>query len=452
MEYAPLNGEIHVHVHALHTRGDACVYVHPFPHLSYPKRKSRKTSSMVTTRARKYGTDSPSQSPSPSQAQAQAQTLSSRRSRWAHLLHARHFQPVIADVLSHELPKYTRSTVLPASLAAVVRECVLILASAPSVLLAAVDGTLPRRMVTDATLQHEYAVVRERALVQPSIYVHLLVDEHGVAPTATQYGAIRETVLQYVGAGSEHHELAWSIDNGSPPPPPATATAASGYRKYLLTAHRSPQHVATLLRFCAGVEQRLARIAPADGALPLRYAPGECGYSVNAHVRLGQHRARQSSNYVMNLVEDICAYLHQVGRFAALYTMQPFIVSLLFRPQQAAIAEIFISGLMQVWVDGGGGLNAYPAGRSVASAWRVDGERWAEHEAWVWENTGVERNLRVQRERLEGDVIGLEGVAEEVWREALGSGDEDGDDSRDGDYVPEKLVPSLEGLELEEEI
>lgn len=356
---------------------------------------------------------------------------------------------MIAEVLENELPKYVGSSILPSSLALIMRECVLILASAPSVLLAAVDGTLTQRILTDTKFQREYAIIQERAHSQPSIYIHLLSDEQGLAPTANQYGTVRETILQYLSSGPEYQDLAWLIDNMSPPSILRSATA-TGHRKYLWTSQCSPQHIATLLQFCAGISHRVAQIPSADLNTPLRYPPSECGYSINAHTRLAQHRARKSSNYVMNLVEDICAYLHREGTFPRLFRMQPFIVSLLIRPQQAAIAEIFLSGLLQVWIADGGGLNAYPAGRSVASAKRVDEGMWAEHERWVEGNTEVERNLRVQRERLEEDVLGLEGEKEELWREALGYGDgDDGDDPRDLDYVPEGLMESLERLRLE---
>ncbi|OAG05986.1 uncharacterized protein CC84DRAFT_1205631 [Paraphaeosphaeria sporulosa] len=187
------------------------------------------------------------------------------------------------------------------------RECIMIFPSASSVLLAAVDGTLTRRLLTDT-------------------------------------------------------ELAWQIDNVSPPSVRRSATA-SGYRRFFWTpSHRSPAHITTLMRLTAGITRR--------------YPPAECGYSVNSHVRLAQHRAHKSSNYVMNLVEDICAYLYRSDTFSQLFTMQPFIVALLFRPEQAAVVEIFLSGLLQVWVDEGGGLNAYPAGRSVANPWRVGGAQW----------------------------------------------------------------------------
>lgn len=147
----------------------------------------------------------------------------------------------------------------------------------------------------------------------------------------------------------------------------------------------------------------------------------------------------------MNLVEDTCGYLHQIGKLSHRFSMHPFIIYLIFRPEQAAIAEIFCSGLLQVWTEGGG-LNAYPAGRSVASARRVSGECWGEYEGWVRENTGLEGGLRVQRGRVEEDVEGLEWEVEEVWRDALDS--DDGDDSQDGDYVPERLMESLGNLRL----
>ncbi|KAL1608042.1 hypothetical protein SLS60_002981 [Paraconiothyrium brasiliense] len=250
-------------------------------------------------------------------------------------------------------------------------------------------------------------------------------------------------------SGSEYQELSWLIDNISPPSVRRSATA-TGHRKYLWTSHRSPSHVETLLRFCEGVAKRVAEVSPVALDQPLPYPPSECGYSVNSHIRISQHCHRQSSNYVMNLVEDICTYLHEAGTFPRLFRMQPFIVYLIFRPQQAAIAEIFCSGLLQVWIEEGGGVNAYPAGRSVASARRVSAAQWADHEQWVVDNTEMVKNVRIQKERLEEDVSRLDMKMEEVWREALESEDEgDGNDPRDLDYVPDDLAEEFEGLRLE---
>ncbi|KAL5377193.1 hypothetical protein DPSP01_010005 [Paraphaeosphaeria sporulosa] len=80
----------------------------------------------------------------------------------------------------------------------------MIFPSASSVLLAAVDGTLTRRLLTDT-------------------------------------------------------ELAWQIDNVSPPSVRRSATA-SGYRRFFWTpSHRSPAHITTLMRLTAGITRRVSQ-------------------------------------------------------------------------------------------------------------------------------------------------------------------------------------------------
>jgi hydroxypyruvate isomerase len=63
--------------------------------------------------------------------------------------------------------------------------------------------------------------------------------------------------------------------------------------------------------------------------------------------------------------------------------------------------------LLQVWVENGGGFNAYPAGRSVATARRVSAGDWAAHETWVRQISRVNENMRLQIERAR------------EWRQAL---------------------------------
>ena len=62
---------------------------------------------------------------------------------------------------------------------------------------------------------------------------------------------------------------------------------------------------------------------------------------------------------------------------------------------------MFCSGLLQVWVENGGGFNAYPAGRSVATAHRVSAGEWATHERWVRQSSPVDENMRLQRQRAD---------------------------------------------------
>lgn len=109
---------------------------------------------------------------------------------------------------------------------------------------------------------------------------------------------------------SPNDELAWKVDNETRPPV-ERQVSASGYRKYLWTSRRSQQHEETLLRFWEGIQRRWSDTRPSERDKPFPYPPTECGYSVNSHVRIAQHWHRHSSNYVMNLTEDICAYLHK---------------------------------------------------------------------------------------------------------------------------------------------
>ena len=326
------------------------------------------------------------------------ESLEDRRRRWARLLRSHHYQPVIEDVLNEELPKYENSVVIDtADRISLMRECALILASASFIFIAAVEGNLVQQILTDADLQKDYAALQERAHHQPSIYVHFLADERGVAPTPNQYLIICSAVLDYITENG-WDELAWSLDNISHPQVTKEASA-QGHRKYLHTSSRSGRRVATLQRFCQGAQTRWLETHPALHDTPFSFAPSECGYAKDSHVRLAQHQAHKSSNYVMNLVEDICTYLHDTGVFDQHFHMHQFIIYLIFRPSQAAVAEILCSSLLQVWIENGGGFNAYPAGRSVATAQKVSAGEWAEHEQWTIQTSLVMENMGLLQEK-----------------------------------------------------
>jgi hypothetical protein len=338
--------------------------------------------------------------------EAVAASNDARRRRWVHLLGSQHYEPVIFDVLNGELTKYMNSRAVdPTDIVSHMRECALILASAPKVFLAAVEGNLVSRMTLDADLQAEYAVMQQRANYQPSIYIHLLADEEGQAPSPVQYLLIRDMIEDYIsGCPSEH---AHQIDDITPPFALLEASI-QGYRKYLSTqsTNRSIKRLAVFNRLIAGIVSRCAQLPPHLQNQPLSYPPSEVGYALNAHKRLAQHRAHQSSNYVMNLVEDICTYLFRTKVLPQHFKMHQYIVYLIFRPGQAAITEIFCSGLLQCWVDLGG-FNAYPAGRSVASSQRVTFEEWEAFRTIARELSPLKGNMEVLKERAE------------TWRKAL---------------------------------
>lgn len=333
------------------------------------------------------------------------ETLDERRRRWIHLLHNQHYEALISDILNDELPKYVNSRVIDQTdLVSHMRECALILASASRILTAAVEGTLVSRMLHDTDLQAEHATIQQRARHQPSIYIHLLADEHGNAPTPNQYLLIRDTIQAYMSEGECSH--AHHIDNITPPKVPPSSSA-SGHRKYLCTPRtpRSPTRLTTLRRFCTGITLRHAQTPAHLHTTPFPFPPGEVGYTHNAALRLSQHRLHHSSNALLNLVEDTCTHLFRDALLAQHFRPRQFVVFLVFRPAQAALAEIVVSALLQAWVEGGG-LNAFPAGRSVASVRRVGRGDWVRFGGWA------------RRGGLGERMGGLVGRAE-VWRGAL---------------------------------
>lgn len=350
---------------------------------------------MLSTRATAHSQDD--HAPQPRTGTSTSETMSDRRRRWSLLLRLQHYQPIIVEVLDEELPKYEHSTIINVTdRVSLMRECALILTSAPSVFAAAVDGNLVSRFLADTDLQREYEGVQARAHEQPSIYIHLLADVDGIPPTPNQYLIIRELINDYLVDGPASEQAA-QIDNITPQRV-RNESSKPGYRKYLQTKSRSLKRVEVLHIFCQGIQNRWLETPAALRDTPFEFPPGECGYSQNSHVRLAQHRAHRSSNYVMNLVEDICTYLHRSGRFTQHFTMHQFIIYLIFRPTQAAIAEIFCSSLLQVWTENGGGFNAYPAGRSVASARRMSVDDWRTHENWVKHASPVAENMRAQKD------------------------------------------------------
>ncbi|CAG5152916.1 uncharacterized protein ALTATR162_LOCUS2961 [Alternaria atra] len=317
---------------------------------------------MVTTRTKSYTYSTTSQESGG--LELIQESLDDKRARWARLHREQHYESIISEVMDQEMPKYENSTVIDATDREMHKgKCLQILASAPSVMAAAAQGNLVRRMQTEPSLQQEYVAVLERALNQPSIYIHLLADRDGNAPTPNQYLKIRDFVIDYL-------------------------SQAKGHRKYLHTTSRSDKRVETLELFCQGVQKRCDETPASLRDTPFRYPPT-------------QHRAHQSSNYVMNLVEDICTHLHNVGIFEQHFIMHQFIVYLIFREEQARIAEIFISGLLQVWVKDGGGFNAYQAGHSVSTAGRVSDEEWASHERNTKLCSPMTENIRQQQLRAD---------------------------------------------------
>ncbi len=279
------------------------------------------------------------------------------RQRWSQLIQAKDYQPVIEEVMNQEWPKYVKNHALDAeNRLSHISECILILASAPSIFAAAVQGDLVQRMKSDTTLKKEYENIGKRADKQPSISIQLLADENGIAPTPNQYNDIRGLVLEYCVKVS--HEDAWKIDNITGESV-SKEESQNGHRKYYQPKKGKTKENHALKHLFSGMTQRYRETPPELRDTPFKFPPGECCYSENSHLR-------QSSNSALNLVEDICTYLHNEGKLKQHFRMHPFTIYLILQPKEAAIAEIFCSGLLQLWIQNGGGFNYYPAGRKVS--------------------------------------------------------------------------------------
>lgn len=372
------------------------------------------------------------------------ETLDERRRRWISLLRDYHYEPVIHDIIRGEIPKYTHSRIInPTDTASHMHECLLILASASSILLSAVEGTLAQRMTHDTALVAEYDSMYQRSYTQPCIYIHLLTDEDGNAPSSAQYLLIRDMVEDYISPSPSIH--AHAIDNITAPP--VTLSASShGHRKHLRTPHsaRSPARVQTLSRFTTGIANRCSPFSSHSQTTPLHFPPAEVGYTSHLPTRLAQHRTHRSSNAVMNLLSDVCAYLFRSKRLHARFEMRPYVVFLIWRREQVVWAEIVVSVLVQAWVECAG-CNGVAAGRGRVARW-VGRAEW---EAWGREAV-QERVLRdallVVRERARGwsEVLESFSVVEAVERE---EGDEGEEQGRVGDEVDHELVVGLESCE-----
>ncbi|KAF2732914.1 hypothetical protein EJ04DRAFT_606907 [Polyplosphaeria fusca] len=346
------------------------------------------------------------------------ESLFERRRRWCMLLQEKDYYPLISEVLALEIPKYPNSTVfLPSSRPTILRECFNILCSASSVLSAAITGTLSTQILHDPALQSEYKKLSDRACVQPSIYIHLLTSPTGTPPTPSQYLLIRSTIQNYISPSPSPNRPAWLVDTVSLPIATYLASA-DGFRKYLSPSGDvddiSPRRISTLSTLCTGIST-LCTSLPASQPLP--FAPAECGYARDAHARIAQHRARRSSNYIMNLMEDVCGYLFSKGMLEHKFEWRAWVVYLVFGAEQAGVAEMLVSGLMQVWVEGGGGVNGVPAGLSTASAGRVERGEWDGWKEWVRGNSGLVREMEGQRGKVKRYGLGKE--EEVALREAL---------------------------------
>ena len=208
-------------------------------------------------------------------------------------------------------------------------------------------GDLPRQYRVDADMRkaidrlwrdQQPAVGNRTAdTKQPVIYIQYIVDRDGYGLNAAQRRTVIDSMLKYCDGNDPDH--AFRIDSAHPGTKWQRSLSNLGRRRYLArTTHENPSHSRQHhLRAFYSLWAQNTDAHPADARLiPLR----EVGYTNGAMRRLLEHRCHRSSNFLMNLVEAICAV-----EYGDTFHLSQYVVTPLFKAQQASLAEIIITRL-----------------------------------------------------------------------------------------------------------
>lgn len=236
----------------------------------------------------------------------------------------------------------------------------------PSIIRAALSGDIAHAYCNDLQTRQDLDLLLRKQDQQPVIYVQTFCDRRGRSPLLEQWERALDDVESY-GVGDDW-ELNLKLDQYRFASRTNTAKAKAGLRCY--AEGKDAKHLNDMIkRFVSRARAELRRI----GGGKVRLSYNEVGYARDVRNRFKQHRSHRSSNLLMNLVE---AALHR--HFGDQYSLCQFVVYQIWSPEQAAVAEIIFSRLFSAYTEGGRGFNTYPAGRSNASAFKVNHETWDE--------------------------------------------------------------------------
>ncbi|KAK7525709.1 uncharacterized protein IWZ02DRAFT_431249 [Phyllosticta citriasiana] len=241
------------------------------------------------------------------------------------------------------------------------------------VLQAVIEGTIPKAMIGNTNpalkrfLQDSMAEVRahsEAKQHQPVIYVQYLANAQGESPTVNELKEIISLVKRYIDGGDQDVEFACIIDTARDLPSKKKIRWDYGERRYL--GQYAKDRKVRANDFCNAV---LARCQGCDGnSRPRPFS--EVGYTNQARTRLQSHLKHESSNWLMNLVDAICAV-----HFRS-YKIQQFVIYKIWDDMQSSVAEIIFNRLAQSPLETGFGFAYYPAGRSTFSSETVPSRQY----------------------------------------------------------------------------
>ena len=181
-------------------------------------------------------------------------------------------------------------------------------------------------------------------------------------------------------------------------------------------------HAIQTMAFVEAFRERIAKLDPQDLNEPLAFPLCEVGYSNRSIDRLKAHKAHSSSNYIMNAIEAI--FMAFKDEFSGEFSIAQFIIYLIWKTEQAEIAEIGLTKLAEGYIHNGGGFSHYPAGLSNASAQRTSHREWNDAQLYLANHSVYRKNIeyiqsvaKAETEAYEEEAKQLSKKAAQKWSE-----------------------------------
>jgi hypothetical protein len=158
--------------------------------------------------------------------------------------------------------------------------------------------------------------------------------------------------------------------------------SADGNRRHIEGASQAQ----TCLVWIENLRARLRRL-PMDR--PLDRPLLELGYATKPTERLKQHRNHTSSNYLMNLLEDIFQVMH-----GKKYFIDQYVILHNTHVSHAMYAEILLSRIGLVYTSQGGGFSHYIAGKSQPGVYKIPEDYWDRVQTKLCEDAAFETRFQ----------------------------------------------------------
>lgn len=182
-------------------------------------------------------------------------------------------------------------------------------------------------------------------------------------------------------------------------------------------------HVLETKVFIKALRNRLTKVNQTHYDRPLEFPIVEVGYAKNSIERLSAHKGHHNSNYIMKLMEAIFwKFFPHVkgdkGKLEPEFFIDQEVIALIWKVDQAEIAEIGLTRLAEGYIHNGGGFSHYPAGLSNASAHKVAPKIWSAAQIWMMEKSCFKANheaeLQILRDQVDKKRVANEGLEVQI--------------------------------------